>query len=147
MGGRVLCWQYWYASPLPCSKNHIPLARFYLHWLYTSMCTIQQAHLHICFISKKLTAMSGSIPRLNFRGFCLQDSPLGVRFADQVSAFPAGVNVAATWSTRLFKTRGAAMGAEHHGKGVDVQLGPVAGPIGRVPAGGRNWEGLVYYSE
>ena len=34
------------------------------------------------------------------------------------------------------------MGAEHAGKGVDVQLGPVAGPIGRVPEGGRNWEGL-----
>jgi beta-glucosidase len=34
------------------------------------------------------------------------------------------------------------MGSEHRGKGVDVQLGPVAGPIGRVPAGGRNWEGF-----
>lgn len=35
------------------------------------------------------------------------------------------------------------MGAEHRGKGVDMQLGPVAGPLGRVPAGGRNWEGLL----
>ena len=34
------------------------------------------------------------------------------------------------------------MGAEHRGKGVDTQLGPVAGPLGRVPAGGRNWEGF-----
>jgi len=34
------------------------------------------------------------------------------------------------------------MGAEHHGKGVDVQLGPVAGPLGRSPEGGRNWEGF-----
>ena len=40
------------------------------------------------------------------------------------------------------KTRGNAMGMEHRGKGVDVQLGPVAGPLGRVPAGGRNWEGF-----
>lgn len=61
--------------------------------------------------------------------------------ADENSAFPAGMNVAATWSTRLMKTRGNAMGTEHRGKGVDVQLGPVAGPIGRVPEGGRNWEG------
>lgn len=38
--------------------------------------------------------------------------------------------------------RGKAMGAEHNGKGVDVQLGPVAGPIGRAPEGGRNWEGF-----
>jgi beta-glucosidase len=34
------------------------------------------------------------------------------------------------------------MGEEHRGKGVDVQLGPVAGPLGRVPEGGRNWEGF-----
>lgn len=53
------------------------------------------------------------------------------------------MNVAATWQTRLFKSRGLAMGQEHKGKGVDVQLGPVAGPIGRVPAGGRNWEGIL----
>jgi len=63
--------------------------------------------------------------------------------ADENSAFPAGINVAATWSTQLINARGAAMGAEHRGKGVDMQLGPVAGPLGRVPAGGRNWEGLL----
>jgi beta-glucosidase-like glycosyl hydrolase len=40
------------------------------------------------------------------------------------------------------KTRGNAMGSEHRGKGVDVQLGPVAGPLGRAPEGGRNWEGF-----
>ncbi|KAH6668439.1 putative beta-glucosidase A [Halenospora varia] len=85
---------------------------------------------------------TGSIPRLNFLGLCLQDSPLGVRDTDYNSAFPSGMNAAATWSTRLFKSRGNAMGLEHRGKGVDVQLGPVAGPIGRVPAGGRNWEGF-----
>jgi beta-glucosidase len=34
------------------------------------------------------------------------------------------------------------MGAEFRGKGIDVQLGPVAGPLGREPAGGRNWEGF-----
>src|SRR2546423_1403868 len=34
------------------------------------------------------------------------------------------------------------MGEEHRGKGVDVQLGPVCGPLGRAPAGGRNWVGV-----
>jgi beta-glucosidase len=34
------------------------------------------------------------------------------------------------------------MGSEHRDKGVDVQLGPVAGPLGRAPEGGRNWEGM-----
>lgn len=33
------------------------------------------------------------------------------------------------------------MGTEHKLKGVDVQLGPVVGPLGRSPEGGRNWEG------
>jgi beta-glucosidase len=103
---------------------------------------------------------TGTIPRINFPGLCLQDSPLGVRdskfyilcdkvgsltnlVADVNSAFPAGLNAAATWSTRLMKNRGNAMGSEHRGKGVDVQLGPVAGPLGRAPEGGRNWEGII----
>ena len=63
--------------------------------------------------------------------------------ADYNSAFPAGMNAAATWSRKLIRARGAAMGAEHNGKGVDVQLGPVAGPLARVPEGGRNWEGFA----
>ena len=72
----------------------------------------------------------------------MQDSPLGVRDTDYNSAFPAGVNVAATWDRGLAAARGAAMGAEHAGKGSDVQLGPVTGPLGRSPEGGRNWEGF-----
>lgn len=63
------------------------------------------------------------------------------RVADVNSAFPAGLNAAATWSKQLMKLRGNAMGMEHRGKGVDMQLGPVAGPLGRTPEGGRNWEG------
>ncbi|KAK3941996.1 putative glycoside hydrolase [Diplogelasinospora grovesii] len=86
--------------------------------------------------------MTGSVPRLGFRGFCLQDGPLGVRYSDHNSAFPAGINAAATWSRELMRKRGEAMGAEFRGKGVDVQLGPVAGPLGRNPQGGRNWEGF-----
>jgi len=52
------------------------------------------------------------------------------------------MNAAATWSRSLIRKRGAMMGAEFRGKGIDVLLGPVAGPLGRVPAGGRNWEGF-----
>ncbi|KAI4115783.1 MAG: hypothetical protein LQ338_007808, partial [Usnochroma carphineum] len=92
--------------------------------------------------NEQCVGQTGAIPRLGFRSLCLQDSPLGVRFADYVSAFPAGVNVAATWDRGLAYARGQAMGSEHRGKGVDVQLGPVAGPLGRAPEGGRNWEGF-----
>ncbi|KAK7181235.1 glycosyl hydrolase family 3 [Paraphaeosphaeria sporulosa] len=85
---------------------------------------------------------TGAIPRLGFPGFCAQDSPLGVRFADYVSAFPAGGTIAASWDRGEFYRRGYQMGVEHRGKGVDVQLGPVVGPLGRNPKGGRNWEGF-----
>ncbi|KAK1831265.1 putative glycoside hydrolase [Podospora conica] len=85
---------------------------------------------------------TGSVPRLGFRGFCLQDGPLGIRFTDQNSAFPSGMNAGATFSRRLMRLRGEAMGEEFYGKGIDVQLGPAAGPLGRVPQGGRNWEGF-----
>ena len=78
----------------------------------------------------------GEIPRLGFKALCMQDSPLGVRFADYVSAFPAGGTVAASWDRGEFYRRGYQMGQEHRGKGVDVQLGPVVGPIGRNPKGG-----------
>ena len=64
--------------------------------------------------------------------------------ADFNSVFPAGVNVAATFDRGLAQARGQAMGAEHQMKGTDVQLGPVAGPLGRSPEGGRNWEGFRY---
>ncbi|KAK0673676.1 family 3 putative glycoside hydrolase [Cercophora samala] len=85
---------------------------------------------------------TGSVPRLGFEGFCLMDGPLGVRYADKASAFPAGMNAAATFSKRLIRARGEAMGEEFRGKGIDVQLGPVAGALGRTPQGGRNWEGF-----
>ncbi|KAL7271296.1 hypothetical protein RUND412_005956 [Rhizina undulata] len=85
---------------------------------------------------------TGSIPRLNFRSLCLQDSPLGVRATDYVSAFPAGMNVAATWDRGLLYARGFAMGEEFRAKGANIALGPVAGPLGRNPEGGRNFEGF-----
>jgi beta-glucosidase len=72
----------------------------------------------------------------------MQDSPVGVRFADYVSVFSSGQSAAATFDRRLLYARGYAMGQEHKAKGVTVQLGPVAGPIGRSPEGGRNWEGF-----
>ncbi|ETS77700.1 beta-glucosidase A [Pestalotiopsis fici W106-1] len=86
---------------------------------------------------------TGSVPRLGFKGICNQDSPQGVRYADYVSAFTSGQLAAATWDRGLLYARGVAMAEEHKGKGATVQLGPVAGPLGRVPEGGRNWEGFA----
>jgi len=69
-------------------------------------------------------------------------SPVGVRDTDYNSVFPGGVTIAATFDRGLFYQRGNGMGSEHYGKGVDMQLGPVVGPLGRSPEGGRNWEGF-----
>ena len=50
--------------------------------------------------------------------------------------------MAGAWDRKLWYQRGSDMGSEHRDKGVDIQLGPVVGPLGRAPAGGRNWEGF-----
>ncbi|KAF5335645.1 hypothetical protein D9758_017768 [Tetrapyrgos nigripes] len=86
----------------------------------------------------------GNIPANEAKGFpglCLEDSPLGVRFADYVTAFPTALMAASTWNRRLIRERGLAMGREHVGKGVNVALGPMMN-MGRVAQGGRNWEGF-----
>ncbi|KAF1961768.1 glycoside hydrolase [Byssothecium circinans] len=85
---------------------------------------------------------SGAIPRLNIPSLCFADAPSGVRGQEFVSAFPAGIHLAATFDRDLMYQYGHALGAEYRGKGIHVALGPVAGPIGRVVRGGRNWEGL-----
>ncbi|KAF8633827.1 hypothetical protein AX15_001238 [Amanita polypyramis BW_CC] len=89
----------------------------------------------------------GNIPSIEpsngrgWPGLCLEDSPLGVRFADFVTAFPAGINVATTFNRKMMRMRGLYMGQEHVGKGVNIALGPMMN-IGRVAQGGRNWEGF-----
>ncbi|KAG7094502.1 hypothetical protein E1B28_005331 [Marasmius oreades] len=84
----------------------------------------------------------GNIPDVgDFPGLCLEDSPLGVRFGDFATGFPAGINAAATWNRDLIRARGIAMGAEFVGKGVNIALGPMMN-MGRVAQGGRNWEGF-----
>ncbi|KAG9573144.1 glycoside hydrolase family 3 protein, partial [Aureobasidium melanogenum] len=82
------------------------------------------------------------IERLGFNGLCLQDGPLAIRQATYASVFPAGLTTAASWDKGLMYTRGLYMGQEFKGKGANVALGPVVGPLGRNARGGRNWEGF-----
>lgn len=84
---------------------------------------------------------TGDISRLGFQGLCMQDGPLGVRFADLISGFPCGLSSAATFNRGLMYNLAKAQALEHRAKGVDVMLGPVAGPIGLKAHGGRGWEG------
>ncbi|KAI0762813.1 beta-glucosidase [Fomes fomentarius] len=77
------------------------------------------------------TPAISSIP--GFGGLCIQDSPLGARYADLVSAFPP-------FNRTLIRQRGTAMGAEFKGKGIHVALGPMMNLM-RSAEAGRNWEG------
>ncbi|CAG8959275.1 hypothetical protein HYFRA_00013044 [Hymenoscyphus fraxineus] len=85
---------------------------------------------------------TGPANNVGFPGLALQDGPLGLRFADNATAFPAGITVGATWNKELMYLRGKAHGQEARLKGINVLLGPCVGPLGRMPAGGRNWEGF-----
>ncbi|KAF2714693.1 glycoside hydrolase family 3 protein [Pleomassaria siparia CBS 279.74] len=85
------------------------------------------------------TKAAGSI---GYPSLCLQDGPLGVRYINGVTAFSAGVHVASTWDIALIRERGSFLGAEAKQLGIHVQLGPVAGPLGKIVTGGRNWEGF-----
>lgn len=81
------------------------------------------------------------VPRLGFPGLCLANAGNGVGTTDYVTAFSSGVHVAASWNKELSYQRAYWMGSEAKIKGVNILLGPVVGPAGRVVEGGRNWEG------
>ncbi|KAH8649701.1 beta-D-glucoside glucohydrolase [Tricladium varicosporioides] len=82
------------------------------------------------------------VDSIGYPALCLQDGPLGVRYPQNVTAFPAGITAGSTWDRSLIYARGFALGEEAKALGVHVQLGPVAGPLGKIPRGGRNWEGF-----
>ncbi|KAL6409181.1 beta-glucosidase [Ilyonectria robusta] len=94
------------------------------------------------WMNERCVGNVGDIPRLGLRGLCMQDGPVGVRLTDYNSVFPSGQSAAATWDRDLIYRKAQAIGREFRDKGVDVVLAPVAGPLGRNPSGGRNWEGF-----
>lgn len=85
---------------------------------------------------------TGTVPRLGWPGLCLHDAGNGLRATDLVTSFPSALHVGASWDRNLTYHRGLYMGKEFKAKGVNVLLGPNAGPLGRIPLGGRNWEGF-----
>ncbi|KAL0944994.1 beta-glucosidase 1 [Colletotrichum truncatum] len=79
---------------------------------------------------------------IGYPQLCLQDGPLGVRFATSVTAFTPGIHAASTWDIELIRQRAAYKASEARGIGVHVMLGPASGALGKIPAAGRNWEGF-----
>ncbi|KAH9822112.1 glycoside hydrolase family 3 protein [Teratosphaeria destructans] len=86
--------------------------------------------------------VSGSVERLGIQSLCISDAPSGIRGQEFVSAFPSQIHVGATFDKDLMYRYGEAIGREYRGKGIKQALLPVAGPLGRLARGGRNWEGF-----
>ena len=90
-------------------------------------------------------ACVGNTARISSIGYpeiCLQDGPLGIRFGTGTNAFVPGIQAASTWDLNLIRQRAEYLGAEARGCGIHVILGPAPGPLGKLPNGGRNWEGF-----
>ncbi|KAH6665859.1 beta2 tomatinase [Plectosphaerella plurivora] len=104
--------------------------------------TLEEKAAFVTGTSGPCAGNSAAIPRLNFRGICFQDSPVGVREADFVTVFPAGFSVAASFDKRMIYQRADMMGSEFRGKGIQAAFGPAVGGMGRHALGGRNWEGF-----
>ncbi|KAH0499793.1 hypothetical protein TgHK011_006960 [Trichoderma gracile] len=111
--------------------------------LVRQMTLEEKANITRGFIGDNVCAgNTGSVPRLGWPGMCVHDAGNGVRATDLVNSYPSGIHVGASWDRNLTYERGLYMGREFKAKGVNVPLGPNAGPLGRTPLGGRNWEGF-----
>ncbi|KAL0068855.1 hypothetical protein AAF712_004186 [Marasmius tenuissimus] len=54
----------------------------------------------------------------------MADGPAGMRLVKDVTGYPSGINAASTFSKRLMRARGVAMGEEWRAKGSHIYLGP-----------------------
>jgi beta-glucosidase len=84
-----------------------------------------------------------AIPRLGVPELKMADGPLGVRNYGPSTAYPAGINTAASWDTDLANRIGGTMGKDARARGVHFLLGPGMN-IHRAPMSGRNFE---YFGE
>jgi beta-glucosidase len=82
---------------------------------------------------------SCGVERLGIPPIRMSDGPIGVRGSGPATAFPAPINMAASWDPELEFRYGAALGEEATAKGKTCILGSCV-DIGRFPLGGRNFE-------
>jgi beta-glucosidase-like glycosyl hydrolase len=59
-----------------------------------------------------------AVSSIGYPSLCLMDGPLGIRYAQGVTAWPAGIMAGATWDKDLIYARGQGIGAETHDLGV-----------------------------
>jgi beta-glucosidase len=101
-------------------------------------------------VKEKITLIGGvndfftrPIPRLGIPSLKMSDGPLGVHDYGLTTAYPAGINLAATWDTELVQRFGTMMGKDARARGVQLILAPGMN-IYRAPMCGRNFE---YFGE
>jgi hypothetical protein len=113
------------------TKNHIANATGSGGWSAAfNKATAFVAQMNLTEKAFMVTGVNGpcvgnipGIPRLGFKGLCLQDGPLAIRQVSYASVFPAGVSVAATFDAGLMYQRGVALGQEFVAKGANIMLG------------------------
>lgn len=134
----------WYPSPLGGTVSTWAESYKKAHKLVEQMSLVEKVNITTGtgWAMDLCVGVTGAVASVGFPALCLQDGPLGIRFADHADSFPAGITVGSTWSRELMRKRGEEHGREAKLKGVRVLLGPAMGPLGRNPAGGRNWEGF-----
>lgn len=84
-----------------------------------------------------------SEPSIGLPSLRMSDGPMGVRSWGPTTAYPAGINLAASWDTDLAQRVGVALGKDARARGVHFLLGPGVN-IYRSPMNGRNSE---YFGE
>ncbi len=135
-------------------------------WLFISLVFLTALSLNISCsrqqisdaeIEQKIQAMTleekidfiGGYKQFNIRGMerlgipetHMADGPVGVRNFGKSTAYPAGINLAASWDRDMARRIGASIGMEARSKNAHFMLGPAMN-IYRLPLCGRNFEYL-----
>ncbi|HWY29561.1 MAG TPA: glycoside hydrolase family 3 C-terminal domain-containing protein, partial [Candidatus Acidoferrum sp.] len=109
--------------------------------LLTSAMTFNEMATMVAGASGSYVGYIPANTRLGIPALNLQDGPAGIGDgANNVTAFPAPITIAASWDTALSRQYGSMIGAEARGKGINVLLAPMMNDA-RVYEDGRNFEG------
>ncbi len=132
----------WLAAELPAQT-----------WTNTSLSAYQRADALVSAmtLSEKIALVQGASgpyvgniatnSRLGIPALGLEDGPAGIGDgANNVTALPAPIALAASWDVSLARQHGQVLGAEARGKGVGVLLAPMMN-LARAYEGGRSFEG------
>ncbi|KAG8691629.1 hypothetical protein FRC11_014381 [Ceratobasidium sp. 423] len=88
--------------------------------------------------SSRCIGNTHAVDRLGIPSFCMNDGPAGIRAVKNVTGFPTGINAASTFSRRLMRARGKAIGEEFRGKGIHIFLGPAMDIVYALSEGGKS---------